>query len=115
MGQYAEDIIDNCCDSFGDYTYKSNYGPRGNKHPNGKYRKTAFIHLTPVEKNIAAVRKELAILIKAKIKANPTANQNILVEQARSEINLKYGKGWRERGLVVNSDNQWKPLNQYPL
>jgi hypothetical protein len=22
-------------------------------------------------------------------------------------MNDKYGKGWRERGLVRNSDNQW--------
>ena len=105
MGQYAEDIIDHYCDSLGDYTAEYNVPKQQFRH----YK------LTPAERNINAVRKELAILIKAKIKANPDIKQTILVGQARHEINLKYGSSWKERGLVVNSDNQWKPLNQYPL
>jgi len=37
--------------------------------------------------------------------------------EARRLMNIKYGKGWRERGLVSNSDNQWtvedlKPFNK---
>ena len=103
MGQYAEDVIDGFCDFLGDYTTKYNAPKQKFKH----YK------LTPAEKNIAAVRKELAILIKTKIKANPDANANILVNDARSEINAKYGKGWRERGLCVNSDNQWRDLSEY--
>lgn len=103
MGQYAEDIIDNYCDSLGDYTAEYNM-------PKQRFR---HYKLTSAEKNIATVRKELAILIKGKIKSNPDINQNVLVDQARSEINIKYGKGWRERGLCVNSANQWKPLSEY--
>jgi hypothetical protein len=29
------------------------------------------------------------------------------IGEARKQMNLKYGKGWRERGLVSNSDDQW--------
>jgi len=71
--------------------------------------------LNPAERNINDVRKELAILINQKIKSNPDIKQTILVGQARHDINLKYGSSWRERGLVSNGDNQWKPLNEYPL
>lgn len=70
---------------------------RGNKKPKGKYRKTAYIHLTPAERKIASIRKEIAILIE-----NGTG-----VQEARKQMNKKYGHGWRERGLVSNSDNQW--------
>ena len=71
--------------------------PRGNKKPKGEYRKTAYIHLTPSERKIASIRKEIAILIE----------QGTDVQEARKMMNQKYGKGWRERGLVSNSDNQW--------
>lgn len=101
MGQYAEDIIDHYCDSSGDYTAEYNA-------PRQRFR---HFKLTPAERNINAVRKELAILIKQRIKDN-TPNA---VGGARQLINLKYGKGWRECGLGINSDDQWKPLNQYPL
>lgn len=105
MGQYAEDIINGYCNSLGDYTAEYNV----------KYNRYTHYKLTLAERNINAVRKELATLIKYKIKSNPMTNQNVLVDQARHKINLKYGKGWRERGLCVNSDNQWKPLNESPL
>ena len=29
------------------------------------------------------------------------------VKSGLKKANQKYGKGWRERGLVSNSDNQW--------
>ena len=95
MGQYAEDIIDRHCDSNGEYNYKYSDKPI-------KYDNTAL-------KNIKAVRKELAILIENYISSgvqNP-------VNTARRDINLKYGKGWRERGLCINGSNQWKPLSEY--
>lgn len=97
MGQYADDIIDGNCDAFGDYTYKYNqqYSRRHKE--------------TKAEKNIRRVRKELALLIerfKEQNKPNPVNN-------ARRYINLKYGHGWRERGLVVNDEEQWKSLEQY--
>lgn len=92
MGRYADDIIDGLCDAQGDYTYKYN------KKSNSKYVKD-----TPAEANIRAVRRELAILIKKK----QAKNDPQPVENARKEINQKYGKGWRSRGLIVNDKNQW--------
>lgn len=99
MGQYADDIIDGLCDLSGDYTYKDNV-KNFKQYPE-----------TQAEKNIRAVRKELAILIKEKL----AKGEHQAVSKARKEINLKYGKGWRERGLVSNSKDQWLPLNKYPL
>lgn len=97
MGQYAEDIINGMCDESGDYTYNHNV----------KY--SCKFKDTPSEAKIRKVRKELAILIK-KFK-----NKNIPqpVGNARKYINTKYGKGWRERGLCVNDEDQWKPLSEY--
>ena len=95
MGEIAEQLIDQ--EMFGNndnYSYK----PRGNKKPKGKHRKTAYIHLTPAEHKIASIRKEIAILVNEK---------NISIQEARKMMNEKYGKGWRERGLTVNGDNQW--------
>jgi len=36
------------------------------------------------------------------------------VQEARKQANLKYGKGWRERGLVSNSDDQWSAEDLQP-
>ena len=105
MGDYADDLIDGTCDWSGDYTYKDNV--------NHNYRKRRYFPETQAEKNIRAVRKELAILIKKKKRDNPDANVNVLVDEARKEINLKYGKGWRERGFVSNDPDQWKDLSEY--
>jgi len=54
--------------------------------------------MTLSERKIASIRKEIAILVK---------EQGIGIQEARKLMNDKYGKGWRERGLVANSDNQW--------
>ncbi len=59
---------------------------------------------TPAEKKIASIRKEIAINVK----------NGMEVEEARKQANLKYGKGWRERGLVSNSDNQWSAEDLEP-
>lgn len=97
MGQYAEDIIDRNCDYTGDYSYKYN-------------NKNSFkCKLSQAEKYIKTVRKELAILVKQK----ESEGDKQALNNARKEINLKYGRGWRERGLISNSTNQWKPLNEY--
>ena len=53
--------------------------------------------LTPEEK-IRLIRKEIAILVN---------EQGVSLTEARKLMNNRYGKGWRERGLVINSDNQW--------
>lgn len=58
----------------------------------------------PAEKKIASIIKEIAINIK----------NGMGVQEARKQANLKYGKGWRERGLVSNSDNQWSAEDLQP-
>ena len=96
MGKYAEDIIDRICDSSGDYTrsYK---------------QKRIWIKDEPYEANIRKVRKELAILIKNKIKEFPQHNENLVVGTCRRFINKKYGEGWRERYEM----SEWKKLEEY--
>lgn len=85
MGYIADQLVDQ--EMFG-YEDEFPYKPRfKNRH----------IKLTPVEKKIASIRKEIAIDIKS-------GNS---IQEARRKANLKYGKGWRDRGLIVNSDNQW--------
>lgn len=50
-----------------------------------------------MQKSTKAIRKELAISIKQKLKVcTSKKEENVAVETARQEINLKYGKGWRE-------------------
>ena len=97
MGQYAEDIINGDCNWQGDYT--ASYTPHYNE-----YKKKTTI----AELNIKKVRKELAMLIK-EYESNGTINP---VNTARKHINIKYGRGWRERGLISNG-KQWKPLSEY--
>lgn len=106
MGDIADMMLDGILDEqTGEYLggsvgYPRTYKPRGNKKPvNGyKSKKTAYIHLTPSEKKIASIRKEIAMLIN---------EQGVDVQEARKQMNLKYGKGWRERGLCVNDNDQW--------
>ena len=88
MGDIAEQLIDE--EMFG--SSERYYTPKGN------YKRT------PAEKKIASIRKEIAINIK----------NGIEVEEARRQANLKYGKGWRERGLVSNSDDQWSVEDLQP-
>lgn len=66
--------------------------------PKGSWKRT------PAEKKIASIRKEIAINVK----------NGMGVEEARRQANLKYGKGWRERGLISNSDNQWSEEDLQP-
>lgn len=72
----------------------------GDKH----YEPKISLERTPSEKKIAAIRKEIAINIK----------NGMGVQEARKNANIKYGKGWRERGLVSNSDNQWSEEDLLP-
>lgn len=60
---------------------------------------------TPVEKKIASIRKEIAILVN---------EQGVGIGEARKQMNIKYGKGWRERGFVANSDDQWSAEDLQP-
>jgi len=84
MGEIADQLIDD--EMFGSGYYEREHTPK-----KGHYKRT------PAEKKIASIRKEIAINIKS----------GMGVQEARRNANIKYGKGWRERGLVVNSDNQW--------
>jgi hypothetical protein len=60
---------------------------------------------TPSEKKIASIRKEIAILVN---------EQGIGIGEARKQMNIKYGKGWRERGLSSNPDDQWSHEDLQP-
>lgn len=88
MGEIAEQLIDD--EMFGSEKYYT----QGNNPKR-----------TPSEKKIASIRKEIAISIK-----NGTD-----VQEARKNANLKYGKGWRERGLVSNSPDQWTKEDLKPF
>ena len=88
MGDIAEQLIDE--EMFG--SSEKYYIPKRN------WKRT------PSEKKIASIRKEIAINIK----------NGMGVQEARKRANLKYGKGWRERGLVSNSDNQWSEEDLQP-
>jgi len=88
MGDIAEQLIDE--EMFG--SSERYYTPKG------------YYKRTPAEKKIASIRKEIAINIK----------NGMGVEEARKSANLKYGKGWRERGLVSNSDDQWASEDLQP-
>ncbi len=81
MGDIAEQLIEDEMFGCGDYFYP----------------KTAWVKRTPSERKIASIRKEIAIAV----------NEGIDIQEARKQANLKYGKGWRERGLISNSPNQW--------
>lgn len=110
MGDIADMMINGDMDYItGEYlgegggyprTYKPTYKPRGNKKPikGYKYKRKAPIHLTPAERKIASIRKEIAIMV---------SEQGITIGEARRLTNLKYGKDWRTRGLISNDSNQW--------
>ena len=70
-----------------------------------KNRRKYYKSLTPSERKIASIRKEIALDIKSGTSVN----------EARKKANLKYGKGWRERGLVRNSENQWNEEDLKPF
>ena len=88
MGDIADQLIDE--EMFG--SSERYYIPKGS------WKRT------PSEKKIASIRKEIAINIK----------NGMGVQEARKQANLKYGKGWRERGLVSNSDDQWSAEELQP-
>ena len=96
MGEYADMLIGGTCDMYtGEYIGEAVGYPRTAQTKRKYYGKK--VERTPAEKKIASIRKEIAINIK----------NGMGVQEARKQANLKYGKGWRERGLVSNSDDQW--------
>jgi len=108
MGDCAEDLIEGRVDFYtGEWLDGDSPGYPRTLGRDGIPR-SLHSKLTPSEKKIRSVRIELAKLIKLKLKECKTdSEKNVAVNSARQEINLKYGKGWRERGLTSNSPNQW--------
>ena len=96
MGTEAEYLIDR--EMFGDDDF---YPSLTRKQIKDELKRK----LTPAEKKIASIRKEIALLVK----------QGVTITEARKQINLKYGKGWRERGLVSNSSDQWSEEELKPF
>lgn len=106
MGEIADMMIDGLLDEqTGEYIdgHAPGYPRTMHGKNNGVNMYEILKNETPSERKIRAVRKELAILIEKKKRENDTNP----IQNARKEINLKYGKGWRERGLTNNPDNQW--------
>ena len=101
MGDIADDMINGVFDCVtGEYIGRAvGYPRRANQGKGIRYKQT------PAEKKIASIRKEIAINIKNGMK----------VQDARRDANLKYGKGWRERGLTSNGENQWTEEDLKPF
>lgn len=60
--------------------------------------------------SVKDIKKELSVLIKYKFKICLTAKErNKAVENARQEINTKYGKGWREGETIGCRDKDYYP------
>lgn len=64
-----------------------NWMPDEIKETNRKEAK----HIVEARRVIRAIRKEIALDIQS---GTP-------IDEARQKANIKYGKGWRERGLVT--------------
>jgi hypothetical protein len=89
MGDIADQLIE-----------EEMFGTRDRYHtPRGSHKRT------PSEKKIASIRKEIAILVN---------EQGVGIGEARKQMNIKYGKGWRERGLSSNLDDQWSAEDLQP-
>ena len=100
MSEIADMLIDGTLDIYtGEYIGESVGYPR-------TIHSTSKSNYFPTERKITKVRKELAILIKDKQSKFPQINKNKVVNVCREYINLKYGRGWRERGLSTNSNDQ---------
>lgn len=111
MGEIADGLIDGTFDEItGEYLGEGPGYPR--TRVKGQYNtiKEAMIQHSDgrittqnhdpknYSKGTKAIRKELAILIKEKIKNNlENKGDYYYLERARQEINIKYGKGWREQ------------------
>lgn len=105
MGQHADDIIDGFVDQYtGEIIDGEAPGyPRSINYSGiayGNFPRRNWGNMTPSERKIESVRKELGALIKNRLKdVTSEAESNRIINECRAEINAKYGKGWRERGL----------------
>ena len=89
MGDIADMILDGILDEqTGEYIGEACGYPR-------TFQKRKFRE-SPQEKKVRAIRKELAILVQEKEKHCSTEKEkNKALNDARMEINIKYGKNWR--------------------
>lgn len=104
MGEIAEMMLEGILDEqTGEYLGESVGYPRTlvkghyNTVKTKKWKNKYKNQLTPSERKIASIRKEIAIDIQSGTNVN----------EARKKANLKYGKGWRERGLWSGGDDNW--------
>jgi hypothetical protein len=107
MGEMAEMALDGTLDFYtGEYLDGDSPGyPRTFE---GGRIKGIYDPLTPAEKKIKGIKIELKKLIRAKQKTCSTSKErDAALNSAREEINKKYGKGWRLRGLTDDPNNQW--------
>ena len=101
MGDIADGMINGDFDSL-----TGEYIGEGDGYPRTRHKEHAdAIGIQYVEprnpekyaKSTREIRKELAILIKKTKKENPDKKENVIVDECRKAINIKYGKGWREQ------------------
>lgn len=97
MGEIADQLVEDYIDSFDGSSHKNR------RHK--KFKRTWWGHLTPSERKIASIRKEIVILKEQLVAKGVCANKAI--HDARAVMNKKYGHSWRTRGLVINDENQW--------
>ena len=90
MGEIADSIING---EFDQYTGEYIGEPCG--YPRCKH---GYKNITSAQKEVNSIRKELAILISKKQSSCTTEKEkNDAVNLARQEINIKYGKFWRDK------------------
>ena len=91
MGNVAEGLINGEFDFHtGEYLGNPVGYPRSTVNPRNK-AKYKYFKETEVEKKIREIRKEIAINISG----------GMTINEARKEANIKYGKGWRTKGLIT--------------
>jgi hypothetical protein len=101
MGDVADMILDGILDEqTGEFLGEGVGYPRTRQK--GHYNTTS--KRTPAEKKIASIRREISIMVKS----------GVDLQEARKQMNIKYGKGWRERGLCGDVDDQWSEEDLKP-
>jgi len=102
MGDIADGLIDGTFDEItGEYLGEGPGYPR--TRVQGQYntikpKKKHKPRLTsPAERKIDSIKKEIAAM----------HTGGMPLDEARRLTNIKYGKGWRERGLTTHANNQW--------
>src|SRR5690606_14931952 len=88
-----------------DYITGEYIGPPTGYPRRAPTHREVWSQLSPAERKIASIRKEIKMLIKT---GTP-------VEEARRQMNVKYGKGWRERGLIADCGEQWSEEELAPF